>query len=221
MRAAKASIVSAVISAPAFSALRKSSNWRATPAMRASKMSNAMPPGWRSTSAACFRIAERLVGEAAPLRVDLKAALHDRRPGDQDVVRRRDRAVPLIAGEMREPRAERLAPQHRVALVAGMAEVERVGHLGDVAPHQRRVAAVAVAGEHQRAAADGLARAVARHHLDAFDEPVLVGEQASRRRARPGSGSRALPPRCADGRSARRRCGSAARACDAPNGPDS
>ena len=89
-------------------------------------------------------------------------------------MRRRDRPVPLITGEMREPRAERLAPLHGVAPVAGMPEVERIAHIGNEAPYQFGIAAITVAGEHQRAAADRLAT----RQRDAFDEAILlVGEQ--------------------------------------------
>ena len=119
-----------------------------------------------------FRIAERLVVKAPALAVHLEAALGDRRPGDQDVVRGRDRAVALIAGKRGHARTERLAPQHRIALIARMAEVERIGHLRDMPPHQFRVSAVAVAGEHQRAAADGFAG-----DPHAFDEAVVIREQ--------------------------------------------
>jgi hypothetical protein len=38
--------------APCASACRKSANWRATPAIRASKIVQAMPPGWASTARA-------------------------------------------------------------------------------------------------------------------------------------------------------------------------
>src|SRR2546429_5651506 len=58
-----------------------------------------------------------------------------------------------------------------------MAEIERVRHFGNVAAHEFGVAAVTVAGEHQRAATDGLARAVAALHLDALDEAIFVREE--------------------------------------------
>ena len=56
-------------------------------------------------------IALRLVGKAVRIRVHLDAAFGDGRPGDQDAVRLRNRAVSLIAGEMTAGRGERLAPQ--------------------------------------------------------------------------------------------------------------
>ena len=78
---------------------------------------------------------------------------------------------------MRQPRTERLAPQHRIASVARMTEVKRIRHFGDVAAHQFGVAAIAVASEHKRATADRLAAAIARHHLDAFYEALVVRVQ--------------------------------------------
>ena len=59
-----------------------------------------------------------------------------------------DRAMALVAREMGELCAQRLAPEHGVAAIAGMAEIERVAHRGNVARNQVGIAAVAVAGEH-------------------------------------------------------------------------
>ena len=137
----------AVMIAPAASALRKSSNWRATAAMRSSNTVQATPLGLSEHLRRLLGIALRLVGEAPALQVHLDSALGDGRPGDQDAVRVRDRAVALVPGEVTHRCSERLAPEERVALVAGMSEIERLRHFGDVARNQGLVAAIAAAGE--------------------------------------------------------------------------
>src|SRR4029079_7868596 len=53
-----------------------------------------------------LRVAVRLITKAPAVTVDLNATLHDRGPGDQDVVRRRDRAVTLIGAKVGKLRAE-------------------------------------------------------------------------------------------------------------------
>ena len=81
---------------------------------------------------------------------------------------------------MRELRAQRIAPEHGIAAIAGVAEVERVRHFGNEPAHQLGIAAIAVAGEDQRAAADALARAVAAQEFDAADAAARLREQALR-----------------------------------------
>src|SRR5262245_33016208 len=65
-----------------------------------------------------FRVAERFIVKPPALAVHLKAPLCDCRPSNENVVWARDRAVPLITAERIRPRAERLAPQHCITLVA-------------------------------------------------------------------------------------------------------
>ena len=96
-RVASSSMLSASMIAPPASACRKSSNCRAMPAMRASKMPKAIAGRLAQDLRRLLGIAVALVGEALAVDIDLKAALHDRRPGDEDAVRMRDRAVALIA----------------------------------------------------------------------------------------------------------------------------
>ena len=67
----------------------------------------------------------------------------------------------LIGAEMRKLRAERLAPKHGIAAIAGMTEIKRIRHFRNEAAHQLRIAAISIAGEDQCVAADALARAVA------------------------------------------------------------
>ena len=100
-----------------------------------------------------------LVGKAPPLRVDLDRAFHHQRPGDQHPVRMGQRAMALAAAQLPARRAHRLAPQHGIASVTRVAIIERAGHAGDKPCDQLRVAAIAVAGQHQRLAGDGLAPA--------------------------------------------------------------
>src|SRR5579859_3494645 len=83
----------------------------------------------------------------------------------------------LIRAEMRKLGAERFAPEHGVAAIAGVTEVERVRHLGGKAAHQLRIAAIAIAGEDQRIAADAFARAVAAYDLYATDAAIRLGDQ--------------------------------------------
>jgi hypothetical protein len=128
-----------------------------------------------------FRIAAALVAEARAGRIDLETALHDRRPGDQHAVGMGDRAMALVAGKMGKARAEVLPPDHGVAAVAGMAEIEGAPHRGNVTGDEVGTSAIAVAGEHQRAAAYAFARAVGPRDLDAHDAPRAIREQGDDR----------------------------------------
>ena len=124
-----------------------------------------------------FGIALQFVAEAPALAIDLNAALHDHRPGDQNVVRRRQRTVALIGAEMCELRAKRVAPDHGVAAIARMTEIKRVRHFRNKAPHQFGVAAIAVAGQDQRVTADAFARAIAANGLHTANIAIGSGEQ--------------------------------------------
>src|SRR6266478_7050246 len=73
--------------------------------------------------AACF------VAKALASRIDLEAALHDHRPGNQDVMRRGDRTVTLVGAKIRKFSTECLTPKNRIASIAGMTEIKRVRHL--------------------------------------------------------------------------------------------
>src|SRR4029077_20140734 len=105
------------------------------------------------------------------------ATLHDGGPGDQNIVRRRDRAVALIGAEGSELGAEGFSPHDRVPAVSRVAEIERVTHLGNEATDEVRVAAKTVAGKDEGVAADTLAAAVAAHHLHAADAAVGLRQE--------------------------------------------
>ncbi len=60
----------------------------------------------------------------------LHAALGDGRPGDENAGGMGHRAMALVPGQMPGGRPELLAPQQGLALVAGMAEIERARHEG-------------------------------------------------------------------------------------------
>ena len=62
-------------------------------------------------------------------RIEDQAALLDRGPRQQAAVRMRDRRVALIGRHVREPRADRLAPQHGFA---GRTERAEIGGAGDL-----------------------------------------------------------------------------------------
>src|SRR6516165_5735377 len=124
--------------------------------------------------AACF------VAKAPASRIDLEATLHDHRPGNQDVMRRGDRALTLVGAEIRKLGAEGFAPNNRIAAIAGMTEIKRVRHLRYEAANQLGIAPVTAAREDQSLAADALANAVAPHDLNAAHTPISVGKQPLR-----------------------------------------
>ena len=113
----------------------------------------------------------------------------------------RDRPVALIGAEMRQSRAKCLAPQHRVAAVARMTEIESVGHLRNELPDRFGIAAIAVAGEDQCLAADPFSRAVAAHDVDAADKAVGSASSRSATRSDMKMHIVCLRGMCADGRS--------------------
>src|SRR5580704_17531496 len=78
-------------------------------------------------------ISLRFIAEPQAVAIDLNSTLHDGGPGDQDIVRRRDRAVALIGAEVRQFGAECFSPHESVAAVSRMAEIERVSHFGNEA----------------------------------------------------------------------------------------
>ena len=102
-------------------------------------------------------------------------------------MRRRHRAVALERAHVLERGAELLAPAHRVALVADMAFIEKLGRLGNESLQHFLAAAVAVAGEDQRLAANVLGLAVGARHAHATDAAVGVGIEVRRMR---GGGER-------------------------------
>ena len=118
-----------------------------------------------------------LVPEPAAFGVHLNPALGHHRPGDQDPVRVRDVAVSLIRAQVIRRGAERLAPADRVALVADMAEIDRIADLGHELAHHLAIAAKAVAGEDQGLAADPFDRPVGQHGRDAADVTGLGREK--------------------------------------------
>ena len=138
----------------------KSSNCRAIAAIRASKTSHAIPSRLSQYLGCLLRVATRLIAEAAAISVDLKAALHDDRPADQDVVRHRHRAVTLIGAKVSELSAERAAPHDGVPAIARMTEIYCVLHVRYVATNQIGVSSKPTASEDQRFASDPFLRAV-------------------------------------------------------------
>src|SRR4029079_10596539 len=83
-----------------------------------------------------------------------------------------------------ELRAERIAPDDGVALIARMTEIERARHFWNVAANEVRIPTKAIAGEDHRLTADVLAAAVAVSDFDAVDAPFGIHEQALRRASR-------------------------------------
>ena len=122
-------------------------------------------------------IALRFIAEPQPVAIDLNAALHDRGPGDQNIVRCRDRAVALIGAEVREFRTKRFPPHDSIAAVSWMAEIERVTHLGNEAADEILVAAKTVAGKDKNCAADTLAPAATAQNLHAADTAIGLRQQ--------------------------------------------
>ena len=78
---------------------------------------------------------------------------------------------------MYQVRSERFAPQHGVAAIARMAEIEGVGHLRNKLSDQIWIPAIAIAGENQCFAADPFSRAVTAQHLYAADTAVGLRQQ--------------------------------------------
>ena len=111
--------------------------------------------------------------------VELNAAFHHQRPGDQRAMRRGPRAVALVGAHVGDLCAERLAPPHGIALVAGVAGVGGVGDFGNILLHHRTVAAVAIAGEDQGITADLFGRSIRAREPNPADATgaFCIGEQ--------------------------------------------
>ena len=85
----------------------------------------------------------------------------------------------LVSAEAGKLSAECLTPQHSVAAITGMTEIQRLRHLRYEAAYQLRIAPIPAAGKDQSSAANALACAVATHDLNAAyttigfcDQPV-------------------------------------------------
>jgi hypothetical protein len=89
-----------------------------------------------------------------PSAVDLDTAFHHQRPGNQDAMRMRQRAVALITRQMFDACAQRLPPDQRVTSIALMAVVETIGNLGNMLAHERGIAAETIARQHERLATE-------------------------------------------------------------------
>jgi hypothetical protein len=128
--------------------------------------------------------------------------------------------VPLIGRKAADVRAKLLAPENGVAVVAGMAEIDRGGDLGDIPFDELPVAAKAVAGEDQGVAPDRLV-GIAAPAPDPGDSSA--GFRKQRRDDRIGENRNVgLFGRAAQlNRSIRRRCGWVAHASGTQNGRDS
>ena len=92
----------------------------------------------------------------------------------------RDRAVPLIAGHVAQFGAERFAPGHGIAAIAGMAEIHGAAHFGNVPRHKIGRAAVPVASQNQRLATHRVPRSVGPRDLDAANRFRGVGVKRRR-----------------------------------------
>src|SRR5690242_18881548 len=90
----------------------------------------------------------------------------------------------LVSAKVGQLRAERIAPENGVALIARMTEIERARHFRNVAANEVRIPTKAVAGEDHRLTADVLAAAVAVSDFDAADAPFGIHEQALRHASR-------------------------------------
>src|SRR5262245_10779139 len=86
----------------------------------------------------------------------------------------------LVGAEAGKLSAECPAPQHRIAAIAGMTEIERVRHLRYEAAYQLGIAPIPVAGKDQSRAANALACAVAPHDLSAAHTTIDLCEQPVR-----------------------------------------
>ena len=118
------------------------------------------------------RDVRELVREAVALGVGEEAPFDEQRMRDDDLLRIGEGAQALIGGHVAHRRAERFAPQDAVALVALVAEILGVRHLGDVPRHHRVVAAEAAGGEHHRPAPEMLDHAA--RPFDAQSEHAVV-----------------------------------------------
>src|SRR5262249_2910445 len=137
-------------------------------------------PGYSTRLAQHFRgllgVTASFITEPPALCVDLKTACHDHRPGDQDIVRGRNRTVALIGPQTGKLGTKALTPQNRLTAIARVSEIERVCHLRYKPAPQFRMAAVTVASEDQCVAADAFALLIAAHDLDAAHAPLLLRE---------------------------------------------
>jgi hypothetical protein len=164
--------------------------------------------------AARLRSSPRSRRGSAGLGIDLDAAFHHQRPGDQRALRHRPRAMALAAAQVGQARAQRAAPGDGAAVVAGVAGEDRVAHRRQQFGHHRRVAAEAVAGQQQHAAGQVLGAAVGALVADAEHAAAVVAPQL----AHQGLGDVTAPacwPRRPAPPSAPRRCAAAACACGA------
>ena len=129
------------------------------------------------------------------------------------------RAVALVAAQVGQRGAERLAPGDGAAVVAGMAEDGASAHLGQQFAHQPPVAAEAVAGQQHGTAAHVLLRAVGTQVADAAARGAWSSHHSSARargahQVRAGVGAAACrraisaaPVRCGSACMRVRRCG--------------
>src|SRR5665811_2562518 len=83
-----------------------------------------------------FGIAPRFIAETPAVAVDLNATLHNHGPGDQNIMRRRERPVALIGAEISKLRAECVTPDDGITAISRVAEIERVGHFRNEAADQ-------------------------------------------------------------------------------------
>ena len=129
-----------------------------------------------------------LVRETAALEIDLYAALHHQRPGDEYAMRVRDRTVPLISRQMRRDGSDLLTPQDGLSLIAGMPEIQRVLHFRDMPRDEVGIAAIAVAGKDGPPRGDRLNRAIRPLATRADHIPAFRQEKIRNARARHNHG---------------------------------
>ena len=159
-----------------------------------------------------LRISTRLITEAAAISVNLNAALHDDCPTDQDVVRRRHRAMTLIGAKVSELRTELAPPHDGVTAIARMAEIYCVCHVGYVTVNQIGIPAEPTAGEDQRFASDPFSCAVRMRDLHSDNASFRIRHESLGNASGSKQRYHSIRRRCAGGRSVRDRYGLASHA---------
>ena len=114
-----------------------------------------------------FRVALGFVMKAHAQGVDLHRTFHHQGPRNQSALRHGPRAVALVATQVGQLRAQLLAPGDGAAIVARVAGIQRIAHLGQQGTHQLGVAAKAVAGQQHAVAAELLQLPVRAHKAQA------------------------------------------------------
>ena len=123
--------------------------------------------------------------------IDLHAALHHHRPAHQRALRYGPGAVSLVAAEVGRACAQLLAPGQRTAVIAGVPGEDGPSHGRQQQLHHGRVAAVSVAGQDQRLAAEVLQAAIGAFVAHANHAVGHIGPQLTYQRLGQDVGARA------------------------------